>query len=164
MELAELNPDVTTNCRFCEEEFVYSPVRMRRLSKNAPKHKKHMKSKRTVCDKCRSDQKRVEKIKRFGVAAKDGPAISEMTRWQIEQDRQYNIFHKMKMIPPHPHVAISGSEWKMARPMAESECEHGRLPGDSCPSPRVEFTSPAFAGIVVQNWPHELPCECFGGL
>lgn len=44
---------------------------------------------------------------------------------------------------------------------ADYECEHGRLPGDECPSPRVVLTSSAYKGQVVQNWPHAHPCGCW---
>lgn len=164
MTTLDLNPAVTTNCRYCEEEFSYVPVRKAaQLTENAPKFKRHAKSVRNVCDKCRDDPKRVAKIKRYGAEAKDAPSMGDMARAEREEDRRYNILHKMKMIPSHPHVAISGSTWEMGRPMADAECEHGRLPGDTCPSPRVEFTSIPFKGKVVQNWPHDEPCECFGG-
>jgi hypothetical protein len=161
-DLAALNPDVTATCRYCEEEFEYTPVKIRKLSAAAPRQTKNGRTVRNVCDKCRADPKRVAKIKRYGVAAKDAPSMGDMTRWQTEQDRIYNIKYKMMMVPSHDHTRISGSAWEMGRPMAGAECEHGRLPGDVCPSPRVEFTSIPFAGTVVQNWPHDHPCDCWG--
>lgn len=53
-------------------------------------------------------------------------------------------------------------------PMADTdfECEHGRLAGDPCPSPKIT-ASQAWpnlglrAGDVVQNWPHPHPCGCW---
>lgn len=40
---------------------------------------------------------------------------------------------------------------------ADYECEHGRLAGDTCPSPVVKFLD----GTTVQSWPHDHPCGCF---
>jgi hypothetical protein len=51
------------------------------------------------------------------------------------------------------------NRWELAD--TDYECEHGRLAGDVCPSPRVVFTSGEFNGVVVQTWPHPDPCGCW---
>jgi hypothetical protein len=73
---------------------------------------------------------------------------------------------------PIEWAEVGGYPQVVGRPVtpksADDECEHGRLPGDECPSPRLTFLLPlnACEGVkrtptVVQNWPHDHPCGCF---
>lgn len=50
-----------------------------------------------------------------------------------------------------------GSDVTGAPGQADFECEHGRLAGDTCPSPVVKYLD----GTTVQSWPEDHPCGCW---
>lgn len=153
---------VTANCRFCEEEFVYIPVSRRQSFKGAPRNfKGRGYTVRNVCDKCREDRKRPARIVKYGLQAKDWPAMRDIPQWRARVDNAYFIHQSLQIIQPNPMRGIMGSDWEQGWAMADGECEHGRRPGDPCPSPLVTFTSREFKGRVVQNWPHDYPCGCW---
>lgn len=153
---------VTTTCKFCEEEFTYTPVQKRITFTGRKSHKGKALSKRAVCDKCKADRNRPERIKKFGLQAKDWP--SNPTERLFHQERintAYYIHASLAFVPPKPHpMSDSGiGRYEQGWPMADNECEHGRLPGDPCPSPVVTYKSKP--GEKFQSWPHDHPCGCF---
>jgi outer membrane murein-binding lipoprotein Lpp len=72
---------------------------------------------------------------------------------------------------PLEWIEVGGYPQTVSRPTtpnaADSECEHGRLAGDTCPSPALTFLLPLNPRegerrkrTIVQNWPHDHPCGC----
>jgi hypothetical protein len=95
-----------------------------------------------------------------------------LTRENYEHS-QYVSLHKVRISQPHsihepqnPGTIRTPSD--SGKPLAENECEHGRLPGDPCPSPVVSFRAAGSPGEehyrpaeTVQNWPYGTPCGCW---
>lgn len=170
-ELTRVEPvgiqSVTTNCRFCGDEFVYTPVAKRGIIEGRRTHKGRQLSKRTVCDRCRNDRGRPGRIERFGKEFADWPN-DRAIQSELERRHVHDYIHgiKIQQVGPVSNVGKVGDRngvFDWLPQSADSECEHGRRPGDPCPSPRIEFTSKEYKGRVVQNWPHEDPCGCWNG-
>lgn len=141
-------------CRYCEQEFFYPPVAHGRMMGANNRPIKGRVRKRKVCDLCRDDEKRVRRIKKFGAQAAD-----DVPKTMQEQGREDYVWgcSSLQVIQSSPHI-----DHPLGHLSADRECEHGRLPGDTCPSPRIVMTSDLFKGTVIQNWPHEAPCPCWG--
>lgn len=155
-----MTPLESAICKFCEQEFFYAPVHYGKMILSRGRGVKGTKRRRNVCDLCRASDGRRARCKKYGPQAAAEPlSMAE----QGEADYRHYV-GSLKIIQPRPylndmHLTIGSA---MGGYSADMECEHGRLPGDVCPSPRVVLTSPQFKGQVVQNWPHDHPCPCWG--
>lgn len=106
-------------CQWCEQEFFYPPAK---IGQGLAKERRPRK--RRTCDLCRTDEKRIRRIKKFGPQAADDVPLSPQE--QAKDDYKWYVLKSLQVSQPKPWYGTMENPYDAAY-----ECRHGSLPLDT---------------------------------